>query len=101
VPVSKHRKKKKQRKSGPPPPKSVATAPKKKMSTQQILIIVISALVVISMAAGYLFSGTSRQAVQPTISPEQTILLETPTSGDQAGGESQVTPETTQEPASE
>ena len=89
MPVSKHRKKKKQKKSGPPLPKSLTATPKKKLSTQQILIYIISALVIVSMAIGFLAGGSSRRAgVQPTPSPQgQDLLLETPASDDQSGGE--------------
>ena len=78
MPVSKKRVKKEQRKSAPPAPKSL-TPPKKKLTTQQILIYVISALVILSMAIGFLASG-SGTPVYPTPTPS---ALETP-----AGGES-------------
>jgi hypothetical protein len=103
VPVSKKRKKKKQRKSGPPPPKSLA-APKKKITRQQILIYIISALVIISMAIGFLASG-SRRSVRTAITPspqDQNLLLDTPVPDGQSGGEeSDVAPEPTAEPTTE
>ena len=104
MPVSKHRKKKKQKKSGPPPPKSLAAPKKKKLTTQQILIYVISALVILSMAIGFLASGSSRRtSIQRTPSPpSQNLLLGTPAPDNQSGaGENDTTPETTVEPTTE
>lgn len=104
MPVSKHRKKKKQKKSGPPPPKSMATPKKRKLTRQQILIYVISTLVILSMAIGFLASGSSRRGrVQTTPSPPgQNFLLGTPAPDDQSGGvEDNPTPETTVEPTTE
>jgi hypothetical protein len=76
VPVSKKRKKKKS--YSPPPPKSKVAAPKKKkITTQQIIIYIISALMILSLALGFLLSGSSTQAV-PTPAPQDNILLETP-----------------------
>jgi hypothetical protein len=83
VPVSKKRKKK-QRK-GPPPSKSRAVPKKKKITKQQILIYVISGLMIISLAIGFLASGSTR--VRPTATPlpqNSNILLDTPAPDDQS-----------------
>jgi len=77
VPVSKKRKKKKS--YSPPPPSSKAAAPKKKkLTTQQIVIYIISALMILSLALGFLLSGSRRTQVLPTSGPQDNILLDTP-----------------------
>ncbi len=82
MPVSKKRKKNNSsssRRPGTPPVAKAELAKKKKpMSRQQIAIVVISVLVIVSMAAGFLVSGsgsrqpvpqTSNTAVQETVAP--------------------------------
>jgi hypothetical protein len=85
VPVSKKRKKKTY--SGPPPPKGKkAAAPKKKkLSRQQIIIYVISGLMILSLAIGFLASGSRRTQVPPTAAPQE--LLATPALDDGQSGE--------------
>jgi hypothetical protein len=98
VPVSKKRKKRTY--SGPPPPKNKTPAPKK-LTAQKVLIYIISALMILSLAIGFLASGSGRQAT-PTPVPQENILVVTPAPEDQSGDEEVVpTAEVTAEPASE
>lgn len=84
MPVSKKRKKK--RSYSPPPPSSKAAVPKKrKITTQQLIIYIISALMILSLALGFLLSGSRRTRVVPTSAPQDNILLETPAPAE--GGE--------------
>ena len=79
VPVSKKRKKNNSsssRRPGTPPVAKVELAKKKKpMSRQQIGIIVISVLVILSMAVGFLVSGSRRS--QPVPQTSNTTVQET------------------------
>lgn len=86
MPVSKKRKKKTY--SGPPLPKGKkATAPKKKKITrQQIIIYVISGLMILSLAIGFLASGSGRSQPPPTVAPQE--VLATPAPEDTQSGES-------------
>jgi flagellar basal body-associated protein FliL len=81
VPESKKRKKNSsyRKPSAPPVAKAELAKKKKPMSRQQIGIIVISVLVILSMAVGFLFSGSSTsQPVPQTSSTGQEILVSTP-----------------------
>lgn len=101
VPVSKKRKKK--RSYSPPPPKIKTAAPKKrKITTQQIIIYVISGLMILSLAIGFLVSGSGTTRTAPTPGPQATLLLGTPVPpepGDAAEGTAE--PEPTIESTSE
>ena len=80
MPVSKKRKKKTY--SGPPPPKGKAAAPKKKRITkQQIIIYIISGLMILSLAIGFLASGSQRTPVPPTPLPQDLLATPAPDDG--------------------
>jgi hypothetical protein len=85
VPVSKKRKKKKY--SGPPPPKGKAAASKPgKITKQKIIIYIISGLMILSLAIGFLASGSGTTQVPPTPGPQD--LIATPAPEDGQSGES-------------
>jgi hypothetical protein len=82
VPVSKKRKKK--QRSSPLPSRSKTAPKKKKITKQQIVIFVISGLMILSLAIGFLASGSTRSHVPPTALPQESnILLDTPVPEDQ------------------
>ena len=104
MPVSKKRKKK-QRSTPPPPKSSKPIAPKKKkISRQQIIIYVISGLMILSLAIGFLASGSRRSSVPPTPVPQESnTLVATPAPDDsqssQTEGDAAITPDS--EPTAE
>ena len=80
VPVSKKRKKKTY--NGPPPPKGKSAAPKKrKITKQQIIIYVISGLMILSLAIGFLASGTRPTPPPPTPLPQDLLATPAPDDG--------------------
>ena len=82
MPVSKKRKKK--QRYSPPPPNSKTAPKKKKITRQQIIIYVISGLMILSLAIGYLASGSSRTQTPATSAPQDTnIFVDTPVPDDQ------------------
>lgn len=93
MPVSKKRKKK--QKTAPVRYKKTV-APKKRITRQQILIYVISGLMILSLAIGFIATGSTNPP-PPTPVP-QNILVETPAPQDQ-GDSSAPAPEATSEPA--
>ena len=95
MPVSKKRKKK-QRSSPPPPKSSRAAAPKKrKITKQQIIIYVISGLMILSLAIGFLASGSGGTQVPPTPVPQEgNILLATPAPDDSQSSQTESDPAT-------
>ena len=102
MPVSKKRKKK-QRISPPPPKSSKVAAPKKKKITrQQIIIYVISGLMILSLAIGFLASGSGSSSVPPTVGPnESNILVATPVPDDSQSGSDTATGSDTESAAEE
>ncbi|RME76226.1 MAG: hypothetical protein D6784_06345 [Chloroflexi bacterium] len=61
---------------------------KKKISRQQILIYVISGLMILSLAIGFVATGSTRRA-RPTVAPAgNEIQVQTPVPDNAAGGNS-------------
>ncbi|MCG3211133.1 MAG: hypothetical protein FOGNACKC_04770 [Anaerolineae bacterium] len=101
MPESKKRKKKRTKSFGPPSSKQELSTKKKGLSRQQITIYVISALVILSMAIGFIVSGTGRRGttVPNTNNSAQEFIIATPSpaNGEAAPAETPAEPAATQE----
>ncbi len=78
MPESKKRKKKRTKSFGPPPSKQELSTKKKGLTRQQITIYVISALVILSMAIGFIVSGSGSTTVPDTTNGAQEFIVPTP-----------------------